>query len=392
VTVTGSTQIDLNWTDNSDNEDAFDILCEAPCWQYQGVGYVDSTKVWSVGRDTTTFSVSLLKPGSHFCFRVRSANAIGDSPYTADECDSTVQAQAGGGATMEFVTSFGGTGSEPGQFDGADGVAMDDAGNIIIADTDNDRVQICDDNGVCSELTGDSGASITGDLSAISGFTGFNAPEGVAVDSQGHIIVADTGNHRIVVCVPGGACNLFGSLGTSLGQFDGPKDVAVDSQDRIIVADTNNHRIQVCDSNGNCSGFGAYGSTVGSFISPGGVGTDEFGVIVVADTGNHRIQVCDEWGNCGAFGQLGSDPGEFNSPSDVAVNADGFYFVSDTGNGRVQICDGTGNCEGYLSGSEPGGIAIDNEGRVIVVNRSQDTVEVFKFVVDLIFRNGFEEK
>jgi len=391
VTKFGASQIDLHWADNSDNETAFDVLCEEPCWQYQGSDYDGSRKKWRVGENTITFSAGLLMPASRYCFRVRSTNLVGNSPFTGAKCATTDSALVGGSSTMEAVAEFGGTGSEPGQFDAADGVAVDASGNIIIADTENDRIQICDENGVCSELTGVDGASSTRDVSAVAVSTGFNAPEGVAVDSQGRIIVADTGNHRIAVCNPNGACTTFGIMGKSMGQFYGPKDVAVDSQDRIIVADTNNHRIQVCNSVGNCIGFGGNGDTVGHFISPGGVGVGEKDAILVADTGNHRIQVCDEWGNCGAFGRFGTNPGEFNSPSDVAMNADGLYFISDTGNERVQICDGIGNCETYLTGSEPGGIAIDGQGRVFVVNRSQDTVLVLKLVKNMIFQSGFEK-
>ena len=57
-----------------------------------------------------------------------------------------------------------------------------------------------------------------------------------------------------------------------------------------------------------------------------------------------------------------------------------------------QICDGIGQCEEYLTGSVPGGIVVDDQGRIIVVNRSLDTVQVFELVVDLISRMGFEEE
>ena len=97
---------------------------------------------------------------------------------------------------------MGGAGSGSGQFKGASGVAVDASGNVIIADSGNDRVQICDENGVCHELTDSGGATLTGGSSAFAQPISFNVPEGVAVDGQGRIIVADTGNHRIVVCIP----------------------------------------------------------------------------------------------------------------------------------------------------------------------------------------------
>ena len=84
----------------------------------------------------------------------------------------------------------------------------------------------------------------------------------------------------------------FGTYGSGDGQFNYPKGVAVDSTGHIYVADTNNHRIQVFDSSGYfLFEVGTYGTGNGQFDRPTGVTVDSTGKIYVSDSGNIRIQV-----------------------------------------------------------------------------------------------------
>ncbi|HYL65899.1 MAG TPA: 6-bladed beta-propeller, partial [Nitrosopumilaceae archaeon] len=85
--------------------------------------------------------------------------------------------------------------------------------------------------------------------SAGTGIGQFNNPDGIAVDSLHRIIVADTNNNRIqVFSSAGNPLFQFGTSGSGIGQFTSPQGVAVDSLGNIYVADTNNNRIQVFDS------------------------------------------------------------------------------------------------------------------------------------------------
>ena len=119
----------------------------------------------------------------------------------------------------------------------------------------------------------------------------FFNPRGITVGERGQIIVADSGNDRIQICDDQGNCTTFGSYGTAVGQFAAPSEVAVDSRDRIIVADRDNHRIQVCDQQGNCKAFGRFGTAPGEFSSPPAVAVGKQDRIIVADRGNNRIQI-----------------------------------------------------------------------------------------------------
>ncbi len=91
----------------------------------------------------------------------------------------------------------------------------------------------------------------------------FDSPGGVAIDSLGRIIVADSGNNRVQLCQRDGSCTTFGGPGSSAGQFSYPLDVALDDLDRIFVVDTDNDRMQVCSIMGACTVIGGLGSALG---------------------------------------------------------------------------------------------------------------------------------
>ena len=115
-------------------------------------------------------------------------------------------------------------------------------------------------------------------------------PEGVAVDGQGNVYVADSFNDRIQKFdSSGNYLGQWGSCGSGNGQFKGPLGVAVDGQGNVYVADTGNNRIQKFDSSGGYLGqWGSYGSENGQFKYPIGVAVDGKGNIYVADLGNGR--------------------------------------------------------------------------------------------------------
>lgn len=217
-------------------------------------------------------------------------------------CDET------GGCTVSGDTSNTNAGCQSGlgRWCEPHDAAFDSTGRIFALDTGNNRIQVlvAEDN-----ASGNPQLNLRRVLGRSGSAPGeFDGPGGIAIDADDTIIVADTNNHRIQVCRPASATNLdcetFGRQGSALGQFDTPTGVDVDGQGRIWIADTNNHRIQVCDRSGDCVAFGSFGdfdpfsddAEGGSdegpmrFNQPHDVAVHPGGQVVVVDTANHRIQ------------------------------------------------------------------------------------------------------
>jgi DNA-binding beta-propeller fold protein YncE len=122
----------------------------------------------------------------------------------------------------------------------------------------------------------------------------FNLPEGIAVDpSSGNVFVADTANNRIQVFSSNGTfITTWGRFGLVNGLFNSPEGIAVGQQGNVFVADTANNRIQVFSSNGTfITTWGRFGLVDGNFVYPEGIAVGQQGNVFVADTANNRIQV-----------------------------------------------------------------------------------------------------
>ena len=143
------------------------------------------------------------------------------------------------------------------------GVAVDTSGHVVVADTYNNRIVSMDADGSNQTTIG----------------SGFSYPVGVAVDTSGHVFVADTFNSRIV------SMNADGSHQTTIGSgFNYPSGVAVDTSGHVVVADSNNDRIVSMNADGSSQ------TTIGSgFSYPSGVAVDTSGHVFVGDTNNNQI-------------------------------------------------------------------------------------------------------
>ncbi|MFT5139478.1 MAG: DNA-binding beta-propeller fold protein YncE [Lysobacterales bacterium] len=276
-------------------------------------------------------------------------------------------------AEFEYQGQFGGPGTLNGQFDSPRGVAAEAGGMLVIADSSNNRIQVCSYSGTCFDF---------GDFGDASGE--FDRPREVAVNSLNRLFIADRGNDRIQNCAVTGSCTDFGGSGTVSGKFSSPRGVAINSDSRIVVTDTNNNRIQICTNSGNCTTFGSLGSTLGMFNSPAGVAVTSTGELVVADRGNDRIQVCSTTGSCTAFGSFGTAPGQFDTPAGVAVDSLDRIIVADRFNNRIQVCSTTGTCSAFGSFgtgngqfNQPWGVGVDPQGRIIVADTNNNRIQIF---------------
>jgi DNA-binding beta-propeller fold protein YncE len=137
-----------------------------------------------------------------------------------------------------YITKFGSTGLGPGQFDEPVGIAIDTTGQVYVADTWNQRIQVF--------MPGSDGSYLplnSWDVSAWYGNTLDNKPY-LATDERGHVFAADTEGYRILEFTSQGEfVQYWGNYSTGPDGFDLPSGVAADSEGGVWVSDTNNGRI-----------------------------------------------------------------------------------------------------------------------------------------------------
>ena len=291
------------------------------------------------------------------------------------------------------------------------GVTVDPSGNLLIADTNNNRIR------VVAESSGTHYGQVmkAGDIYTVAGngsygFSGdgrpaiearLKSPAGIAAGAAGNLLIADTGNNRIRVVAertgtffghamkagdiytiagsPGGrGYGGDGGPGTAAKLYS-PQAVKVDTSGNVLIADTGNSRIRVVAARTGTfygqtmttgdiytiAGNGTYGytgdggpATAAELSEPTGIVVDGAGNMLIADTGNNRIRVVAA--RTGTFygqtmtagdiytvagdGTLGfsGDGGpataaELDLPSGVTVDTSGNVLIADTYNNRIRV-------------------------------------------------------
>jgi sugar lactone lactonase YvrE len=281
------------------------------------------------------------------------------------------------------------------------GIVVDKRGNVIVADAgQNNRIRRITVDGKVETIAGSSEGFADGDALLAQ----FNTPSGIAIDNGGNLVIADTSNNRIrrlsadgrqVSTVAGNGVGGFKDGPGNEAQFDGPIGLAVDKQGNIFVADAYNDCIRQVSADGRVTtvaGTGLPGSSDGqaasaSFDTPAGVVVDSQGNIFVADAGNHAVRKISAQGEVTTIVSGMAEEGQgsevrLSHPVGIVVTHDGFLFISDEGTGRIIRIDpeGTaksyaGRTSGYADGIEdqarmngPTGIAIDRKGVVHVAD------------------------
>ena len=217
----------------------------------------------------------------------------------------------------------------------------------------------------------------------------FAYPEGIALNSAGHVFVSDNQNHRIQeFTAAGDYFSTIGEWGYGDGQMRDPAGIAIDAHDNLYVADAANDRIQKFDSAGAfVLSWGGRGTASGQFWYPVGIDVDGAGNVYVADTFNDRVQVFSADGDfIRQWGGTGSGEGEFNWTSGIAVGSDGSVFVADQNNGRIQKFDASGAfLLAWGNGLEmPMRLDVDSAGNVYAADHDADHIAVFSATGELI--------
>jgi hypothetical protein len=340
--------------------------------------------------------------------------------YVADTNNSTIRKVTSGGVVSTLAGVPGQTGGSDGtgasaRFFNPFGLAVDAAGNIYVADYDNDTVRKVTAAGVVSTLAGSAGSSGSGDGQG--GAARFNHPAAVAVDGAGNIYVIDTSNQTVREITAGGSVTTIAGTPGIGGSTNGtgaaasffyPGGIASTVGGVVYVADTGNHSIRAIASPGVVSTLagsaGQKGDADGTgsqatFEYPYGGSVDGSGHLFVADSGNNTVREVTSGGGAttvaGAGGIAGSSDGagsaaRFNNPSGTAVDGSGNVYVADTGNSTIRkIAPGgsvttfagsagaTGTSDGVGSAARfnsPAGVAVDTAGNVYVADTNNDTI------------------
>lgn len=246
------------------------------------------------------------------------------------------------------------------QFNNPTGVAVDTEGTVYVADLQNQVIRLIDPAGaVSTRVECDDGECF--DIM-------FEGPYGVAVDSGRNIYVADRDGSNIAVIRE--QCCTF-----PLYRFNRPTAVAVDAEGVVFVADTGEKSLIWKISSDDVRILGENTS----FSNPSGIAVDAQGNVYVADTGNNLIRKITPSGEVSTV----AGTAQFNSPSGIAVDSAGNVYVTDMGNqqirkitpeGEVSILAGTGQA-GFLDGigsaalfNNPTGVAIDEQGNIYVAD------------------------
>ncbi len=299
---------------------------------------------------------------------------------------------------------------------GPNGVAVDAAGNLYIADEENGRIRKVSVDGIISTVAG-AGCGYATDLPVFSGDGGrataapggagpaacLAVPQGVAVDAAGNLYIADTLNRRIRRVSPAGIITTLAGNGqprflgdggpATSAALDRPRHLALGPAGNLYIADARNHRIRKISPQGTISttaGNGQQGysgdggpATSASLNTPQGVGVDGAGNLYVADLYNNQIRKVTPQG---VITTLSLSTFFLGLPTAVAADPSGNVFAVEplanrvvriSPQGLVTTVAGTG-LQGFsgdggpatsASLNNPVGVGVDGAGNLFIVER-----------------------
>lgn len=335
------------------------------------------------------------------------------TPYTF-----TTIAGGGGGAG-----SADGMGSAA-RFAEPSSVAVDSAGNVYVADSDNHSIRKMTPEGKVTTLAGLAGSK--GSADGTGNMARFCYPQGVAVDKAGNVYVTDSLNETIRKVTPEGAVTTLAGLAGSLGTVDGrgdkarfndPTGIAVDREGNLYVADSADDTIRkvtpegmvttlagMVNVSGSKDGKGSTARFGSMFGGPSGVAVDGAGNIYVADEANQTIRKITPVGLvttlAGVAGSQGTNDGpakvaRFHDPEGVTVDKSGNLYVADFNNhtirkvtpkgvvttlaglaGSLGCVDGKGSAArfGGIPSFGPSGVAVGTDGNIYVADIGNNVI------------------
>ena len=296
------------------------------------------------------------------------------------------------------------------------GVVLDGSGNLYIADQQNSVVRLLNHNtGKIATVVGNGTQGFAGDDGPATKAE-LNTPEGLALDAQGNLYIADLGNGRIrmvskasgaIITVAGnGAGTYSGDGGAATNAGFNPQDVAIDAAGNLYISDNFNNRIRMVKAGteviSTIAGTGRQGSsgdggpaTSATMWGPRGLRIDTFGNLYFADQHNATVRkvklstgvITTVAGGAVSSGGTADDGSlatnvQLSSPNGVEIDSVGDLFIADLGSGLIRRVDaatgiittvaGSGNSTAsgvaatQASLTAPAYLALDSSGNVFV--------------------------
>ena len=276
------------------------------------------------------------------------------------------------------ITTIAGTGTQgfsgdngpamAAQLDSPQGLALDAANHLYIADTHNNRIRTLDlATGLIATVAGSSTSGFDGDNGPATS-AHLNQPTALAVDSGNRLYITDTQNHRIREVSPSGVITTIAGNGTqgfsgdggpaTSAELDSPFGLAVDTNQNLYIADAHNNRIRRLDGKTGLittiAGTGPLGfsgdntqASAAALALPHGLAIDSAGNVYIADTANHRIRRIDATtgtittiagnGIQGFSGDAGpATQASLNTPQSPALSPSSLVTLADSENQRVR--------------------------------------------------------
>jgi hypothetical protein len=287
----------------------------------------------------------------------------------------------------------------------ASGLAVDGAGNVYFSLASQNAVFKIDRSGTLTRVAG--AAEITGVSRAMAAATGteLDAPQGLAVDAAGNLYIAETGANRVrKVSTNGAISTVAGGMGAGYSgddspalaaQLNGPTGLALDAGGRLYIADAGNYRIRVVSPAGiitTVAGTGTAGQSTSGAATASNLGfvdsiaTDSQGNLYIADRMWGAVLRVTQGGALATFAGSGysfgysGDNGPataalLNSPSGVAADSAGNLYIADSGNNVIRKVAANGTITTIAGNGKPAlavwGIAVDGHRCPVPVRRRQ---------------------
>jgi uncharacterized protein (TIGR03437 family) len=297
-------------------------------------------------------------------------------------------------------------------------VAVDASGNLLIADSVNNRIRKVSPSGVITTVAGNGSFGFSGDGGPATSASLGN-PTSIAVDASGNLFILDENNDRIrkvsasgvITTVAGNGIDAFSGDGgpATSASLNSASGIALDQSGNLFIAELYNRVRKVSAASGvitTVAGNGSFGfsgdggpATSASLNEPFGLALDASGNLFIADSGNNRIRKVSPSGviatvaGSGAPGPLTTFAGDGGpgisaslfAPSGVAVDSAGNLYIADYGNSRIRkvsvsgvITTVAGNGMFRFSGDggpataaqlwNPAGVAVDASGNLFIAD------------------------